>query len=252
MLVHSRLEMVEGVDGVLINIVNPNSTDSMTDTIEAAARAVAAESTTIRAVTSANGPASIEGYYDEAMSVPGLLSEIEAGARAGADAHVIACFDDTGLDAARCIADAPVIGIGEAACHVASIVACSFSIVTTLRKSVPALRRNVIHYGFGELCASVRASGVEVLAIDEGGEAIAAIEREVEAAIRDDQAEAIVLGCAGMADLAASLERRHGVPVIDGVAAAVAMAQGLAMLGVSTSKIGGYAVPTVKSPGGRA
>lgn len=222
----------------------------MTDAIAAAARSAVLDRNTIRAVTSKSGPVSIEGYYDEALSVPGLLAEVEAGDSAGADAHVIACFDDTGLDAARCLSGAPVIGIGEAACHVASMVACSFAIVTTLRRSVPALRNNVVRYGFGQQCVSVRATDVEVLAIDSDPKALAAIEREVCGALDEDGAEAIVLGCAGMADLASDLSERHGVPVIDGVVAAVAMAQGIASIGVSTSKVGGYAAPTSKPAAG--
>ena len=84
-----------------ILVVNPNTTARMTETIARAARGAAASGTEIVAVTSSMGPASIEGYYDEALAVPGLLVEIAEGERAGADAAIIACFDDTGLDAAR-------------------------------------------------------------------------------------------------------------------------------------------------------
>jgi allantoin racemase len=68
----------------------------------------------------------------------------------------------------------------------------------------------------------------------------------IEAAKAEDRAEAIVLGCAGMADLAADLTARHGLPVIDGVAAAVKLVEALVGLGVSTCRIGGYAPPLPK------
>src|SRR5258705_1703647 len=97
-----------------LNIVNPNTTAAMTARIAAAAKRAARPDTVIRAVSSAFGPASIEGAYDDAFAVPGLLERIREGEAAGVDAHVIACFDDTGLDAARALADAPVVGIGEA------------------------------------------------------------------------------------------------------------------------------------------
>ncbi|WP_245525345.1 aspartate/glutamate racemase family protein, partial [Mesorhizobium sp. M8A.F.Ca.ET.213.01.1.1] len=103
-----------------ILVVNPNTPASMTETVAAAGRSVARVSTEIFAVTSSMGPVSIEGYYDEALAVPGLLVEIAAGERAGAQAAIIACFDDTGLDAARAMAAIPVIGICEAALSVAS------------------------------------------------------------------------------------------------------------------------------------
>lgn len=223
-----------------LRIVNPNTAAAMTDGIARAARAVAAAGTIIDAVTSPTGPVSIEGYYDEALSLPGLLKEIAAGEAMGAQAHIIACFDDTGLDAARQLAAAPVIGIGEAAMHAATLIANRFTVVTTLSRSIPALEHNVTKYGF-ERRARVRASDVAVLDLEKpGSDARARIDAEIRRAIADDRAEAIVLGCAGMAELAADLSRAHGLPVIDGVGAAVKLAEMLVALGARTSKIGGY------------
>ncbi len=115
-----------------ILIVNPNTTAAMTVKIGRAGRAAAAAGTEIIAVNPADGPVSIEGYYDEAFSVPGLLAEIAKGDATGVSAHIIACFDDTGLEAARCVSQAPVIGIGEAAFHLASMLGHRFTVVTTL------------------------------------------------------------------------------------------------------------------------
>lgn len=228
-------------------VVNPNTTAAMTARIGAAARAVAAPGTEILASNPEMGPVSIEGYYDEAFSMPGLLAEIARAEAAGADAHVIACFDDTGLEAARSLAGAPVIGIGEAAFHMASLLAHRFSVVTTLSRSIPAIETNLLKYGLDRRCARVRASEVPVLELDDpASDAVARIGTEIERAKVEDHAEAIVLGCAGMADLAAELSRRHGLPVVDGVAAAVKLAEGLAALGLRTSKRGGYAAPRAK------
>ncbi len=230
-----------------LHIVNPNTTVSMTDSIAAAARAVAAQGTQIVATQPESGPASIEGYYDEAFAVPGVLELIREQAGQGADAHVIACFDDTGLDAARSLVSAPVIGIGEAAAHVASLLAGRFTVVTTLARSIPALEHNLTRYGLISRCAGFRACEVPVLALeDERSDACALIAAEIENAKSEDRAEAIVLGCAGMADLAARLTRQHGLPVIDGVAAAVTLAEGLVRLGLKTSRLGGYAPPPPK------
>src|SRR5260370_12697503 len=148
-----------------LNIVNPNTTAAMTRTAAGAAAKAARPATVIRAVSSAFGPASIEGAYDDAFAVPGLLEQIKAGEAEGADAHVIACFDDTGLDAARALADAPVVGIGEAAFHAASLVAGRFAVVTTLARSVPAIEFNLLRYGLAARCAPVRAADVPVLAL---------------------------------------------------------------------------------------
>ena len=232
-----------------IHIVNPNSTVSMTEKIAAAARQAAAAGTEIIAATSLSGPPSIEGHYDGALALPGLLDEIGRGEMNGADAHIIACFDDTGLDAARCLAKAPVIGIGEAGYHLASLIAGRFSVVTTLSRSIPILEDNLRRYGLIARCARVRASEVPVLALEEpGSDAYRRISAEIAAAIAEDRAEAIVLGCAGMADLAASLSALHKVPVVDGVAAAVKLAESLVSLGLSTSKSRGWAFPRSKDP----
>ena len=233
---------------MLLNIVNPNTTTSMTQTAAAAARAVARPGTTIRAVTSAFGPPSIEGAYDDAYAVPGLLEQITEGETAGADAHVIACFDDTGLDAARALAEKPVIGIGEAAFHTASLIAHRFTVVTTLSRSVPVIETNLLRYGLDRRCARVRACDVPVLELEDAASgARAKIEAEIERALHEDHADAIVLGCAGMADLAASLSAAFLVPVVDGVAAAVTLAEGLAAQKLKTSKRSLYAKPLAKA-----
>ena len=228
-----------------IHVVNPNTTRSMTLKIGAAAKAAASHGVEVTTVNPDYGPASIEGYFDEAFSVPGLIEEI--GKARDADAFVIACFDDTGLEAARCATLAPVIGIGEAAFHMASLIAAKFSVVTTLSRSIVPIEHNLAKYGLLSRCARVRAAEVPVLALEEPGSgARMTIEREIERALAEDGAEAIVLGCAGMTDLARDLERKAGVPVLDGVACAVSLAESLVRLGLKTSKRNTYAAPLAK------
>ena len=225
-------------------VINPNSTASMTEKIGTAARAAASEGTEIIAVNPPGGPVSIEGYYDEALSVPGLLHMIQT--TSDFDAVIIACFDDTGVDAARCLTDRPVIGIGEAAYHFASIISNKFSVVTTLARSVPALEHNLHIYGLSARCVRVRSSEVAVLELEhDGSDACNKISAEIGRAVREDRAEAIVLGCAGMADLAKRLEAEHQLPVLDGVSCAVRLAEAMAGLGLRTSRVGGYAPPPV-------
>jgi allantoin racemase len=122
-----------------------------------------------------------------------------------------------------------------------------FSVVTTLSRSIAAIETNLMKYGLAGRCAKVRASEVPVLALDEpSSNAVAQISVEIELAKLEDRAEAIVLGCAGMADLAAHLTEKHGLPVIDGVASAVKLAEAFGALGLKTSKVGSYAAPRPK------
>lgn len=223
-----------------ILLVNPNTSAEMTDKIAQSANAIASEGTKVIARHSLQGPASIEGYYDGALSVPGMLAAIKSSPPY--DAIIIACFDDTGLNAVRCLTDKPVIGIGEAAYHMASLISNKFSVVTTLARSVPLLEQNVSLYGLSKKCINVRASEVEVLALEKHNpQAVAKISLEIEQAIAIDNAEAIVLGCAGMTDLATKLQKKYNLPVLDGVSCAVSLAESLIKLGLKTSKLGGYA-----------
>ena len=231
-------------------VINPNSTVSMTRKAEAAARAVARPGTEVIAATSRAGPCSIEGYYDVAICLPGLLDE--ARRHPDVDAIVIACFDDTGLDAMRCLVDVPVIGIGEAGYHAAAMLSHRFSVVTTLSRSVAGISDNLARYGLAAKCASVRATDIPVLELeDEAPASLDQIRAEIGRAIAQDGAEAIVLGCAGMADLMQRLSREFGVPVIDGISCAVGMAEALVAAGLATSKVGAYA-PAVDKQATRA
>lgn len=249
-----------------IAVINPNTTASMTAKIGAAARAAAAPGVHITATQSQHGPASIEGYVDDALAVPGLLlalSNLEHPTQSNralepdlalnnaagtlVDAYVIACFDDTGLDACRCLTDAPVIGIGQAAFHAAALLGGRFSVVTTLSRSVQVIEHNLQRYGLASACARVHASEVPVLALeDPASDARNRINATIAHALQHDGCRAVVLGCAGMADLARDLSAQHGVPVIDGVAAAVGLAHTLVGLGVTAPRGAAYASPNPK------
>ena len=233
-----------------ILLVNPNTTASMTATAADAAWRVAAVGTEIVAATSTMGPASIEGYYDEALAVPGLLMEIARGEKQGADAALIACFDDTGLDAARALCGIPVVGICEAALASVSFIAQRITIVTTMERSRLPIEHLVQRYGMAGR-VKVRAADIPVLSLeDPASNAGERLRAEIALALHDDRAEAIVLGCAGMADLTAELQREFGVPVVDGVAAAVKQAEALVSLGLTTAKCGAYATPISKTYAG--
>ena len=211
----------------------------MTDKIAKAARAVARPDTEIVAASSQAGPASIQGFLDVVTCVPGLLNEVVQHKEVYA--IVIACFDDTGLDAVRSLVSVPVLGIGEAAYHAASMIANKFSVITTLSRSVPGLENNLLRYGLAQKCACVRATEIPVLKLEEGDPAtLDKIRLEIHASINEDKAEAIVLGCAGMADLMAQLSEEFGLPVIDGVSAGVTFAEALVNNSLRTSKIGAY------------
>jgi len=228
-----------------IRVINPNTTASMTTVIDACARAVAGPGTIVESATSTMGPASIESHYDEALAAPGLLAEIARGESEGADGYVIACFGDPGLYAARELARGPVIGIAEAAMHAASHLGRGFSVVTTLARTAGQAVDLAERYGLQRFCRGVHGTDIPVLEL-ENPAVREVIAQACRAAVAADGSEAIVLGCAGMADLCAYLTHETGVPVIDGVAAATLTVQSLITLGLRKSGRGEFAAPGPK------
>ncbi|WP_027179440.1 aspartate/glutamate racemase family protein [Maridesulfovibrio bastinii] len=229
-----------------ILVINPNSSFPMTCSIEETAKRVCSKGTIIEACGPTQSPASIEGYYDGAMATYHMLDVVTH--KETADGYVVACFDDTGVDALREVVAGPVLGIGEAAMHAASMLACRFSILTTLERSVPIIEDNAAEYGLGRRCRGVHAADIPVLALeDEQDESIFSIVNKAALDIlAKDRSDALVLGCGGMTHLAARLEASLGVPVIDGVSAAVGFVEALIRMGLKTSKSGGYAFPRDK------
>lgn len=199
--------------------INPNATENMTDGIVATARQAMPEADII-GLTNTQGPAAIQGKADGDAAIPGLLSLLPLAREKGADVIVIACFDDTGLAEARAQAGCPVLGIGQSSFVMAQLLGLRFSVITSLPVSIPVIEENIERQGFSRICASVRASGLPVLTIDEGGpDVLDCLIGEIDAAARDDGAACAVLGCAGMAHLEPELASRTQVPLIEGVAA---------------------------------
>jgi len=230
-----------------IKLINPNTTQRMTDSMARCAREVAAPGTEIVAVSPTMGPASIEGYYDEAVASLGLLAEVEAGERQGFDGYVIACFGDPALYAARELARGPVIGIAEAAMHAASVIAPGFSVVTTLRRTCGMAWHLAERYGMTRFCKNVRATDVAVLELDQPGSAARqTIIDECRRALDEDGSDAIVLGCAGMAEFCREVEDAIGAPVVEGVTAAVKWTEALVALKLNTAKRGDFGRPLAK------
>lgn len=232
-----------------IKIINPNTTKSMTDGIRNAAQSVALPDTEIVAVSPEKGPVSIECWHDEVFAATGVVEEIHKGEtlEGGYDAYITACYGDPGLNPSREVTDKPVIGIAEASMHLATFVGYKFSVVTILPRWKMVMDEVVHRYGLEGRCASIRCTDMEVLEFEQNPERGAKELYEMSRkAIEEDKAEAICLGCAGMVDFAASLQEKLGVPVFDGVTAAVKIAESLVALNKKTSKNLYYNYPNKK------
>lgn len=230
-----------------IKIINPNTTLEMTEGIGEAARSVAREGTEIIAVSPDFGPASIESYYDEYVSACGVLDEVLKGEAEGIDAYIVACYGDPGLHAAREMTTKPVIGIGEASLYTAAMLAARFSVVSVVPRVRTMLEEMVKSYGMQEKVIAIRTTPLYVLDIErDPAGSLEKLRDEVRASVKEDDAEAVCLGCAGFARFAQELEDELGVPILDGVVCATKQAEVLVELGKSTSKLKTYRPPEKK------
>ena len=230
-------------------LVNPNTSKSFTDLIAKIADEYKNENTEIISKSPIEGPRSIESIYDELLSSKGTL-ELVIDEMEDYDGFILACYSDHPvIYALREITNKPVLGIAEASMYMACMLGYKFSIVTTNDEWQPLLWDAVKHYGLESRCASIRSTGMAVLALEdsEGDRSYQLIKNAALRALDEDGAEVICLGCAGMAGLDKRLETDINVPVIDGVVAALKFIESLAAYGANTSKRLAYATPKEKA-----
>ena len=231
-----------------IQLINPNTTQSMTDSIYNMAVRYADADTEITAVSPLTGPDSIECYVDEYLAVPGVIQEVIKGDKEeNADAFIIACFGDPGLAAAREVTEKPVLGICESAITTAKFIAPYFSVVSVLDRSRKVTEDVVKAYGAESFCRSIRTTGLSVLEFGKNPEkGLKALAEQGRRAVEEDGAECILLGCAGFVDFVDRLREELRVPVLDGVMPAVKLAEALVKMNVKTSKANTWKAPEVK------
>jgi allantoin racemase len=233
-----------------ILVLNPNTSEVFTAAIQAGAERYRSIGTDVVATSPSSGPRSIESKYDQLLCAQPSL-EVLIAREAEFDGFVIACFSDHPLIyAAREMSSKPVLGIMEAALYTACMLGQRFSIVTTgSNKGSPGVWTVLRRYGLADRCASVRTTGLTVLDLEAASDAKVRLRilEEARRAVDEDTADVICLGCAGMVGLDKEIQNELGVPVIDGVAAAVKLVEALVGYGVGTSKRGAYAWPHGKS-----
>ncbi|MER5952884.1 aspartate/glutamate racemase family protein [Streptomyces sp. NPDC001893] len=230
-----------------ILVVNVNTTASMTEGIGAQAAAVASPGTEIVPLTPPFGAESVEGNYESYLAAVAVMEAVRSYPHPF-DAVIQAGYGEHGREGLQELLDVPVVDITEAAASTAQFLGHRYSVVTTLDRTVPLIEDRLKLAGLSDRCASVRASGMAVLELESDEEAaVEAIVEQAARAVERDKAEVICLGCGGMAGLTERVVKRTGVPVVDGVAAAVTIAESLVRLGLSTSKVRTYAAPRPKA-----
>ena len=229
-----------------ILVVNVNTTGSMTASIGAQAEAVAGPGTEIVPLTPLFGAESVEGNYESYLAAIAVMETVRHYPEPY-DAVIQAGYGEHGREGLQELLDVPVVDITEAAASTAMFLGHTYSVVTTLDRTVPLIQDRLKLAGLSDRCASVRASGMAVLDLEHDPEAaVEAIALQAARAVEEDRAEVICLGCGGMAGLMERVRAATGVPVVDGVAAAVTIAEGLVRMSLSTSKVRTFAPPRPK------
>jgi allantoin racemase len=222
-------------------LVNPNTTQSVTDTIAAAARAAAAPGTEIVAATARFG-ARVIGTRTEMAIAEHAALDLLARTAEGCDAAIIGASIDSGLRAAREMLAIPVLGLTESALHIACLTGGRFGTVTLSRRSAYPLREMVEGYGLAGRCGGMRAVDADPLDLLNAPERVAdLIVAEAAGLIERDMVDCVVLIGAVMAGMPARVQPRLPVPVIEGVSCAVALAESLVRLRLPKPRAGGYA-----------
>lgn len=223
-----------------ILIANANTTAAITELCAASARAAARPGTEIVAATPRFGPAVIATRAEGAVAAHGLLLLLAEHA-GQVDGVVLAVSHDTALEAARQAMPCPVVAMTEAACLTACMLGGRFGLATM--GSVEPYRELVARHGLAGRLSGLAATTLTPQDAVRDPEAVARAMDELIAGLVAGGADSVVLGGAALAGMGPRLQREAPVPLLDGVACAVAMVEGLVALGLPKPRVGSYAAP---------
>jgi allantoin racemase len=227
-----------------ILVANPNSTEAITEACATLARAIASPGTDIVPWTNRHGPPVVDSLYSDYMAGRPLAKGL-ATLVPRSDAILLAGFGNYGTGAVKETLDLPVVGMAEAAMAVAMPLCHRFAIVTTSPRMIAYTEDLVQSLGFAARCAAIRA--VNLPPVDEGeppvDEVASSVLTHVEALAAGAVADLVILGGSRLSPCAAALRRRTAVPIVEPIACAVVMAEGLVRLHLGQSKTGKFAPP---------
>ena len=203
-------------------VINPNSSQTVTDGIDRAVDPLRRFGVPIRCLTLAEGPPGIESQRQADLTIAPMLQL--AAAQKDAAGYVIACFGDPGLHALRDQTALPVIGIQEAAVMSALTLGQRFGVIAIMAASIPRHLRAFGAMGVLDRLAGDRALGLGVADLADPDKSLAAMIATGKRLRDKDGANVLIMGCAGMAHYRAVLEDETGLPVVEPCQAGAALA----------------------------
>jgi allantoin racemase len=228
-----------------IMVINPNSSETVTGAIMESAGRAASPGTTLIAVTTKGGTRNIDSAFADYLSGAYMIRTcLDAAAVHRPDAIVLAGFGRVGLDALKEALTIPVVSIAEASMAMACLLGHRFTTLTMLQQFIPYQQDLVRVFGFEAKCASVRAININVEeCVIDRERTLRELTEQIRGIVARDQAEVVILACAGLCGYDTELSRLAGIPVLDPVTVGVKVAEGLVGLGLAHSKIRKFAAP---------
>jgi len=229
-----------------ILVLNPNTSEGITERLMAAAQPAAAAGTELVALTASRGFPYI-ATRAEAQIGGAIALEMLAEHAKDCDAAIIAAFGDPGLFGARELFDFPVIGLAEASMLTACMLGKRFGIVTFARALGPWYEECVESHGLRGRLAGIRMlDGTFASVSDVQDEKEKLLVELANRAVAEDGADVVILAGAPLAGLADKVKDRIPVPVVDQMVAAVKQAEALAALRVRKATAGSFRRPAAK------
>lgn len=228
-----------------ILIIVPSVTDAFNEGIRQEAETVASPDTEISVINLDQGPQTIESRYEEFLATADLIKKSQEAQNYGFDGIFIACFGEPGVKEIRELVDIPLVGGFDPAVLTATLISQKFSIITVEKRVIPMLETLARGLGITDNIASIRDVGIPVEELSDKERLKKALVEVSLKAIELDGAQAIVLGCTGMLDVAKAVEQilaqlGRPAPVVDPTTTAVTFLQSLIRNKLSQSRLTYY------------
>lgn len=221
--------------------LNPIMDDSIVDDLDYIGKFLLPDTTVeIRQVE--NGPFTIESEFDEAHAAYEVVKVCIQAERDGFDGVFVNCFGDPGVRAAREVVNIPVFGGFEPVMHLTLGLADKIGIISVVNSVIPMIRGAVARAELDARVSCIRVVDIPVHDLDDIQKLISALTAQSLLAIREDGAEAIVLGCTAMLDVAETvkanlLKEGYNIPVAEAAQAALTLLETQVRMGLLQSRI---------------
>jgi len=228
-------------------VINPNTSQFVTDKLSATVSAAADSGVKVTAVTGRKGPPIVGTRAECAIAaVEAMELAVEHGQ--DADAILLGISFDTGLDAIREVMPMPVVGMSEAGMLAATTLARSFSMVTFGDRAVPIYDELIAHYRLsGRSAGTVSLPPLSLQELQDPMLIVDRLAAKINQTAAQNGAESVVLAGAVFAGIAPVLKDRVSIPVVDGIVAGVGLLQMLHQLNTAKPKQGSYRYPAAKT-----